>query len=290
VASGGDSGVPVEDKSSAYPVRLLTKESGDAGIDARLHLFGVAPSGHIFLLGTDGLGRDQFSRLLYGGRISLFAGLLAAFFSLGVGLLLGSAAGFHGGWIDEIIMRGAELFLALPWLYCLLAIRAFLPLHLSQGQVFLTVVLVIGLRGWARPARLIRGVVLSAKEREYVLAARAFGSRGVCLLRRHILPHTYGILLTQAAILIPQYVLAEVTLSFLGLGVGEPSPTWGNMLAGLQRYSVLASYWWMCFPAVILIPIFFSYNVLGDMLHERLFIQQGRVRAIPDTVLVEGRS
>jgi peptide/nickel transport system permease protein len=110
------------------------------------------------------------------------------------------------------------------------------------------------------------------------------------LLRRHILPHTYGILLTQAAILIPQYILAEVTLSFLGLGVSEPSPTWGNMLASLQRYSVLAAYWWMCLPAIVLIPVFISYYALGNALHERLFLEPRHAPPIPDTVLIEGRS
>ena len=267
----GTPGVSVEDKSKPHPIRFLIQESPKAGAGrARFHLIGVEAPGNLFLLGTDGFGRDQFSRLLFGGRISLFSGLLAALLALGVGLLLGGAAGFHGGWVDEIIMRGAELFLAVPWLYCLLAIRAFLPLHMSQGQVFFTLILVIGLRGWARPARMIRGVVLSAKERDYVLAARGFGGSGLYLLRRHILPHTYGVLLTQAAILIPQYVLAEVTLSFLGLGVGEPAPTWGNMLASLQHYHVLASYWWMSLPGLILIPLFLCYYLLADALHERL--------------------
>jgi peptide/nickel transport system permease protein len=270
----GSPGTYDEDESIAYPVRFFLKADGVGGTIARpaRHLFGVERPGRIFLFGTDGFGRDQFSRLLFGGRISLFSGLLAAALSLGLGLVLGSLAGFYGGWIDDIIMRGAELFLALPWLYCLLVLRAFLPLSVSAGQIFLLLVVVIGLRGWARPARMIRGVVLTAKERDYVLAARGFGASGPYLLARHILPETFGILLTQAALLIPQFIMGEVTLSFLGLGVGEPSPSWGNMLASLQHYYVLASYWWMCLPGLILIPVFLAYYVLAGALQERLHV------------------
>jgi peptide/nickel transport system permease protein len=254
-----------EDVSAAYPVRFFIKERGDS----RLRLFGVERPGTLFLLGTDGLGRDQFSRLLHGARISLFSGLIAAGLALGLALILGALAGFYGRWLDDGIMRGAELLLALPWLYCLLALRAFLPLHVTPGQTFLFVIAVIAARGWARPARLIRGMVLSAKERDYVVAARGFGASGAYLLRRHVLPQTGGVVLTQAAVLIPQYILAEVTLSFLGLGVSEPAPTWGNMLSALQQYHILVSYWWMRAPAIILIPVFLSYYALANALQRR---------------------
>ena len=143
-------------------------------------------------------------------------------------------------------------------------------MHISPTVAFFLLVVVIGTVGWARPARLIRGVVLSARERKYVLAARGFGASDFYLLRRHILPQTMGVFLTQAALLIPQYILAEVTLSFLGLGVGEPVPSWGNMLGSLQQYHILASYWWMLAPALVLVPVFWGYQVLADFLHERL--------------------
>ena len=141
-----------------------------------------------FLLGTDGYGRDVFSRLLYGGQVSLATGLGAAFVSLFIGLGIGTVAGFYGGWADRILMRGGELFMALPWLYLLLAARAFLPLHIGAVEAFALLVLIIGGVGWVRPARLIRGVVLSARERGYVLAARGFGASDWYLVRRHILP------------------------------------------------------------------------------------------------------
>src|SRR3989442_14614774 len=195
---------------------------------------------------------------------------MAATLSLRVGWLLGTLAGFYGRWIDAVLMRSAELFLALPWLYLLFAVRAVLPLSVSPGQAFLLLVLVIGLVDWARPARLIRGVVLSARERNYVLAARGFGASDLYLIRRHIAPQTFGLLLTQAALLVPQYILAEVTLSFLGLGVGEPVPSWGNMLASLQKYYVLPSYSWMFAPGLALIPVFLLYYELCSVLQERI--------------------
>ncbi|MFI5110118.1 MAG: ABC transporter permease [Terriglobales bacterium] len=238
--------------------------------NARLHLFGIDEPGRILLMGSDGFGRDLFSRLLYGSRISLFAGLLAAVLSLGIGLFLGAFSGFYGGWLDDAIMRVSEVFLALPWVYLLLALRAFLPLRLNPAAAFFLLIGVIGFVGWARPARLVRGVVLSARERAFVLAARGFGASGPYLLRRHALPQTFGILLTQAALLVPQYILAEVTLSFLGLGVAEPVPSWGNMLADLQQYHVLASYWWMLIPGFALVPVFLGYYALANLLHERV--------------------
>jgi peptide/nickel transport system permease protein len=265
----GVGGVYEEDRSRPYPVRFLVRAAPDASTSRRIRLFGVDEPARLFLLGTDGFGRDQLSRLLHGAKISLFAGLMAATLSLGVGWLLGTLAGFYGRSIDAVLMRSAELFLALPWLYLLFAVRAVLPLSVSAGQAFLLLVLVIGLVDWARPARLIRGVVLSARERNYVLAARGFGASDFYLIRRHIAPQTFGLLLTQAALLVPQYILAEVTLSFLGLGVSEPVPSWGNMLAALQRYHVLASCWWMWAPGLALVPVFLAYFALAEALDAR---------------------
>jgi len=259
--------------AQVYPLRFFVSGSAYkiAGLlPSHRHLFGVDAPGRIFLMGTDAYGRDQFSRFLYGGQISLLAGMLAAAISVAIGIVVGAIAGFYGGWIDEVLMRGGELFLALPWLYLLFAVRAVLPLHIAEWQVFLLLVAVMGLIGWARPARLIRGVVLTAKERNFVLAARGFGATDWHVLYRHVLPQTYGVVLTQIALLIPQYVLAEVTLSFLGLGVSEPLPSWGTLLASLQQYYVLSSYWWMFLPALFLVPVFLLYYSAADALQERL--------------------
>src|SRR5215472_8686362 len=237
-------------------------------IPFRLHLFGTEDE-RVYLLGSDSFGRDQLSRFFYGGQVSLFAGLLGAGITLLLGLCVGAIAGYYGGWTDALLMRFSELFLALPWLYLLFALRAFLPLSVGPLQAFFLIVAVIGAVGWARPARLVRGVVLSAKERDFVRAARGFGATDAYILRRHVLPEATSVLVTQAVLLVPQSILAEVTLSFFGLGVGEPIPSWGNMLAGLGKYYVLRSYWWMFFPGLVLIPIFLFYNTLADRLLER---------------------
>ncbi len=269
----GSPGSYLEDTQRAVPVHFFVRGSSyrTLGIfPSDLHLFGADPPARLFLMGSDNYGRDQFSRLLIGGQVSLSAGWLATLLSLLLGTALGTMAGFFGGWMDEALMRLAELFLALPWIYLLFAVRAFLPLSISPTQAFLLVVAVIGVVGWARPARLVRGIVLSARERRYVYAARGFGASSFHLLRRHILPQTHGVLLTQATLLIPQYILAEVTLSFLGLGVGEPAPSWGNLLSSLQQYHVLVSYWWMFLPAVCLVPVFLGYFLVADALQKQI--------------------
>jgi peptide/nickel transport system permease protein len=234
------------------------------------HLFGVQAPASLFLIGTDGFGRDQFSRLLYGGQVSLFAGFVAAAFSVIAGLLLGGIAGMYGGRVDDVAMRFAEIFITIPWFYLLIAVRAFLPLQISPVTAFLLVVAVIGVVGWGRPARLVRGVILSARERNFVLAARGFGASNAYLLRRHLMPLTFRVLLTQMAVLIPQFILAEVVLSFLGLGIGEPFPSWGNMLAQAQQYHVLISYWWMLLPGLAPVPVFLAYHSFAATLQERI--------------------
>lgn len=247
-------------------------------VPSRIHLFGAETS-RLYLLGSDAYGRDQFSRLLYGGQISLLAGLLGAGLTLFFGVLIGATAGFYGGWRDGLLMRVAELFMALPWLYLLFALRAFLPISVGPIESFFVIILVIGAVGWARPARLVRGVVLSARERDFVRAARGFGATDGYLLRRHILPETSSVILTQAAILVPQFVLAEMTLSFLGLGVPEPVPSWGSLLASLQQYSVLVSYWWMYVPALAIVPFFLGYLGLASALQQ----EAGTVKIVRTT-------
>jgi peptide/nickel transport system permease protein len=269
VLDGNDAGSYQEDKSQRYPVRFFVRGQSYKFLGvckSTLHLFGVAEPGKIAVFGTDGYGRDEFSRVLFGGQISVAAGITATLIALLAGSILGIVAGFFGRWIDESLMGVTELFLSLPWLYFLLGVRAFLPLHLSALRTFFLLTGVIGLIGWARPARLVRGVVLSSRNRNYVLAARGFGGSTFYLLWRHILPEVFGVLLTQAALLVPRYIAAEVTLSFLGLGVSEPVPSWGNMLSALEQYSILVSYGWLLAPAAALIITSVLYSLFADAL------------------------
>lgn len=250
-----------EDPSRPFPIRFLRTPPRLFGVDGSNN----AP-GTLFLWGTDAFGRDVFSRVLYGGRLSILVGLTATLLSLALGLCGGLLAGFYGGWVDRLLMRGGELFLALPWLYLLLGVRALLPLQIGAVESCILLVGIIGLVGWVRPARLVRGLVLSARENGFVLAARGFGASGGYLLRRHILPLTWGLVLTQATVLIPQYILAEVTLSFLGLGVGEPLPSWGNILTEARQYHALVTHPWMLAPGFLSIPLVLCFFVLADSL------------------------
>jgi peptide/nickel transport system permease protein len=221
------------------------------------------PPNSRFLLGTDGLGRDQFSRLLHGARTSLVAGTAAAAFAVLLGGLLGAVAALSEGWLDALLMRAADLFLAIPWTYALLAVRAVLPLDLSPAWTFAAMMLVLGLVGWARPARLTRGIVLSARSSEYVHAARAFGASRAYILLRHLLPEARSALTVHFVLAAPQFLTAEATLSFLGLGFPESHPSWGNLLAALTRLHVLVEYWWMFAPALIFVALMACYHTVG---------------------------
>ena len=259
-----------EDQSREIPLRFFVKGEPYTLLwifHCNTHLFGVDQPARLLLFGADAYGRDEFSRLLNGGQISLAAGLIATFITLAVAAVVGTVSGFYGKWIDEGLMGFSELFLCLPWFYFLVGVRAFMPLHVSPKETFFLLISVIGIIGWARPARLIRGIVLGARNRNYVLAARGFGASDYHLWRRHILPETFAVLLPQATLLIPQYIAAEATLSFFGLGISEPVPSWGNMLSTLQQYNVLVLYWWLLAPAGALIITSVTYWRLADRMH-----------------------
>ncbi len=266
-------GTYAEDCSQQLPLRFFVHgdEYSLLGVfHPTLHLFGVDPPEQVNVLGCDGFGRDQFSRLLYGGQVSLFAGLLAALLALSGALLVGAISGLYGGFTDDALMRLAEVAVAVPSFYLLLAVRSLLPLRTGPVVAFLLVVCIIGFLSWARPARLVRGVVLSGRERNFVLAARGFGASRIYLLRRHLMPMTFPVMITQMVVLVPQFILAEVVLSFLGLGISEPFPSWGNMLAYAQQYHILVSYGWMLAPGFVLLPVILAYHVLADALQEKL--------------------
>jgi peptide/nickel transport system permease protein len=268
-----DAGAYEVDRSQIYPLHFFTQGSPYTivkGITASTHLLGVENPGHLFLFGADDFGRDEFSRMLYGGSISILAGWIGAAIALFTGAIVGLISGYSGRWVDSVTMRLVELFMALPWLYLLFAVRAILPLRIETTDTFILLIAVVGIIGWARPARLVRSMVLSAKERNFVLAARAMGASNTHILRKHILPQVTALLLTMAAYLVPQFILAEVTLSFLGLGIGEPVPSWGTLLAELQKYNVLVNYWWMYAPGVALIALFLIYHWASSTIQQRV--------------------
>lgn len=262
-----------EDRTAVYPVRLFTAGESYTLLwvfHPRTHFFGVEAPARVYLMGTDGFGRDQLSRVLYGAQVSLFSGLLAAALAVMTGLAIGGVAGFFGGWVDQLAMRLAEVFMAVPWLYLLLAVRAFLPLQMDPAATMVLIIALLGSTNWAGSARLVRGVVLSARERNFVLAARGFGGSTLYVWKRHIAPACLGVSATQITLLVPQFILAEAILAICGVGIGEPAASWGSLLVVAQRYPVLVSYWWMLLPVLVPVPLFFTYQIFADRLQSRL--------------------
>ena len=235
------------------------------------HLFGVDAPGRIYLLGADEAGRDVWTRLLYGSQVSLTVGLVGIAISFSLGLLLGGISGYAGGWVDTVIMRGTELLLSIPGLYLIVALRGVFPLDLPSQQTYLAIVAILAIIGWASLARVIRGMVLSLRQAEYVLAARALGASGLRIIVRHILPNTMSFTIVAATVAVPGYILGEVFLSFLGVGVQPPAASWGNMLIAARSQRVLTSVPWMLLaPGTAIFLTVMAFNFFGDGLRDAL--------------------
>lgn len=213
-------------------------------------------------LGTDGLGRDELARLLEGGRISLAVGAIAAFVAMVIGTAYGAVSGYYGGWIDAVLMRIVDVFLAVPTLFLLLFLAA-----MFHGNLFVLMI-VIGVTSWLGPARLVRGEVLSLKERLYVEAARAQGADDARIIALHVVPNAFGTIVTTTTFMIATAMLAETALSFLGIGVRPPTPSWGNLLSSAQT-DIFAGAWWLVLPPgfAILLTVC-ALNFIGDWLRE----------------------
>lgn len=261
-----------EDRSRMFPLKVLVK-GRPYGLTPAIgwdrHLVGVDEPARLFLLGTDRYGRDILARLLAGARLSLFAGLIAAALALALGALVGGVAGYWGGWLDGALVWLTGACLALPWVYLLLAARTLLPLDLPPGRAFLLTAALIGVVGWARPALLIRAVTIGARDQDYALAARACGASTLRVLVRHVLPQSVGVAVTQAAIMTPRFVLAEITLSFLGLGVSEPAASWGTLTAAMIPPALVLAHWWLAAPLVAIVGIFALYDLAARELERR---------------------
>lgn len=216
----------------------------------------------VFLLGADSLGRDVLSRLLYGARTSIGLALVATLGALLIGAFAGAWAGFHGGWIDEAVMRVADFVLVLPVIYVVLVLRAVLPLVLPPSTIFLLVALIFVLVGWPFVAKGVRAIVAAERDQEYIVAARSLGAGSMRLLARHLVPSCAGHLVVQATMLLPAFVLAEATLSYVGLGFPDAVPSWGTMLSEAANVSSLSRFPWTLAPAGAIFLVAMSTNLL----------------------------
>jgi peptide/nickel transport system permease protein len=235
------------------------------------HLFGAVGPGKINILGTDEQARDQFSRILYGGRISLSIGLLGVAISFPLGMLVGGVSGYFGGLVDGVLMRGVEVLMTIPSIYLIVALAKVLPDTLSSSDRFILIVLITSLVSWTSLARVIRGEVLSLKQREFVQAARAVGGQPLYIIVRHILPQTATFVIISATLSIPSFIGAESVLSLIGLGIQQPDPSWGNLLSLATNASILVFQPWLLWPPAILIVLtVLSFNLLGDALRDAL--------------------
>lgn len=232
-----------------------------------IHFFGV-DKGRIYLFGADNRGRDVFSRLLYGARISLSIGLIGVAISFTLGMIIGGVSGYFGGWVDTFIMRIVEMMMLLPGFYFLLALRSAFPPEMDSRQVFILIVVILSFIGWASLARVIRGMVMSIKENEFILAAKASGLSHFQIIVRHVLPNTLSYVSVAICLSIPGYIIGEAALSFLGLGIQEPYASWGNMLVLSQGIVNIQMYSWILAPGIAIVMVTVSFNIIGNTLRD----------------------
>lgn len=262
-----------EDRGKRYYLKLFPRDFSYKFLGilpTDRHLFGVQKGGELFLLGCDINGRDNFSRLLYGGQISLTIGFLALFISFPIGLIYGGISGYIGGVVDTIMMRIAEAIMSIPSFYLLIILAAILPSGMSSAQRFMLITIILAFIGWAGFSRVVRGMVLSIKTQDYVKAARSIGARRSRIILKHILPQTSSYVIIAITLSVPSYILAESGLSFLGLGIQQPDASWGNMLKEAQEFSNIIYRPWLLTPGFLIFIAVLSFNLIGDTLRDIL--------------------
>ncbi len=260
-----------EDETEVYPIKFLCR--GDSYkllgiIRTDLHLFGVKEPARIYLFGADSRGRDLFSRILHGARVSLSIGLIGVTISFFLGTFLGGIAGYFGGRLDNFIMRLCEIVMMVPGFYLMLTLRAAFPSNLSSVQVYFLIVVILSFIGWAGLARVVRGMALSLKDKEFVLSARASGVGNVKIISRHILPNLFSYIIVAITLSIPGYILGESALSLIGLGIQDPYASWGNLLSEAMAISEIQRHPWILIPGVFIFITVAAFNLLGDGLRD----------------------
>lgn len=261
----------VEDQSERYPLRFMVR--GEAYkllnlIPTDLHIVGVEKPGVFFLAGTDELGRDLFSRMLFGARTSLFVGLIGLFFGLFLGLLFGGLSGYYGGGVDTFIQRLIEFLQSLPTLPLWMALAALVPARWTPVQVYFGISIVLAVVGWTGLARVVRGKLISLREEDYVLAAKLSGVRERDIITRHLLPGFTSYLIVHLSLAIPGMILGETSLSFLGLGIRAPAVSLGTLLQEAQNIQTVTLNPWMLLPGGLVVIIVLAFNFLGDGLRD----------------------
>jgi peptide/nickel transport system permease protein len=237
-------------------------------IPMSLHLFGSDDDHPLYLLGTDQYGRDIFSRMLYGSQISLSIGIVGILISFTLGMIIGGISGYCGGLTDTFIMRWCELIMSIPTLYLVIALRNTFRSDISSVQVYGIIIIIYAFIRWAGMARVIRGMTLSLREQQFVLAARTLGQSHLKIIVRHILPNTFSYVIVAATLSVPYYILGEVDLSFLGVGIQEPSASWGLMLNAAQNTEYMKNYPWLLAPGAAIFVTVLAFNFLGDGLRD----------------------
>jgi peptide/nickel transport system permease protein len=272
----------VADSTKRYPIHFFVR--GESYklfglITWDRHLFGVHPDqegAHFHLLGTDRLGRDQFSRLIYGGRISLTISLIGVFLTLFFGATLGAISGYRGGPTDMFVQRTGEFMSAIPDIPLFMALAAIIPETWSPLLVYFGLTIILAFVRWPGLARQVRGLVLSLREREYVLAAQSFGANDRRLLFRHLIPGAMSHIIVIATLMLPGMILSEVALSWLGLGIRPPMVSWGVLLQEGGRISAIRFTPWLLFPIIFVMLSILAFNLLGDGLRDATDPYSGR--------------
>ena len=258
------------DEEQRYPIRFFVR--GDEyklwGLfPSNIHLIG-ADNSRIYLFGTDGLGKDMLSRIIYGTRISLSVGLVGVALSLAIGIILGGISGYFGGAVDTVIQRVIEFLRSIPTIPLWMGLSAAVPERWSVVQTYFAITIILSIVGWTGLARVVRGKFLSLKSEEFVLASRSAGASSWWIISRHMVPSFLGYIIVQVTLTVPGMILGETALSFLGLGLKPPAISWGVLLKSAQQISVVTTYPWLLIVAPFIVVTVLSFNFLGDAIRD----------------------